>query len=139
MAESNDDDVFRPPTVEGGASAEPGPPQRGGCLTAYLVLAMIVNPLVGVVYLFFSDAVSEGAPGIKPVAIAPLGVMSLANTWAAIALWRWQRAGLYIFAATTAIALAINLASGLGVTSVTGVIGLAILWALVRPQWQHFK
>jgi hypothetical protein len=113
--------------------------ERGGCLTAFLVLMLIVNPLVGLVYFLAGDALSavtRGHDWARPV----LGLMCFVNVACAIGVWRFKRWGVYGYVAMAAFGLVINLTLGVGVGSIVGAfIGPAILVALVRPLWSRFS
>ncbi len=113
--------------------------QRGGCLTAWIILAMIANPLVAIFYLFSGSQLTKSLPGFPGWAIPVLVVIAIANTVFAVGIWMWKRWGVYGFAASAVITLVVNLVAGLGGTSFTGLIAIAILWWLVRNMWQQFE
>ena len=111
--------------------------ERGGCLTAFLGLMLITNPLTAFAYLTGGAATLPGQPGWA----APLlGIGCVLNTIAAVAIWNWKRWGLILFAATAIGALIVNLSIGLSpVVSFGGLAGPAILAALVHSRAGSFE
>ncbi len=124
-----------------GAAAAPlpdAPKQRGGCLTALLVLMMIANPLVGLMYIVSGDAIQR-ALHAPAWAIPVLGGASMLNFVWAVGVWKFKRWGVYGFLAMAAVALIVNFTIGVApMQAVLGLIGPAILIALVRPLWSRF-
>jgi hypothetical protein len=114
-------------------------PERGGCLTAWIVVALIANALLAFYYLTSSaamQAVYPSAPGWAFIGLAALGVI---NAVGAIGLWMWKRWGFYVYAGVAAITLVVNLIIGVPITyALTGLIGLGILWWLVKDKWAAF-
>ncbi len=143
-SEPNDPNPYAAPNADRahdpsrGARSPDTPKQRGGCLTALLVLMMIANPLVGLMYLVNGDAIQRAihAPGW---AIPVLGGASLLNFASAVGVWRFKKWGVYGFLAMSAVALTVNLIVGIAPLQIMiGLIGPAILVALVRPLWSQF-
>lgn len=113
-------------------------PQRGGCLSAFLIMVMVVNPMVSIVYFLAGDWVAKSNPGMPGWAIPLLALFGLFNAACAVAIWRWKRWGVYGFVASAVVALTVNLASGIPPTgAMSGLVGVIILIALVRPIWDH--
>ncbi len=111
--------------------------KRGGCLTAFLILMMIANPLTALSYLFAGSTISESLPDLPAWVIPVLGLLALANFVFAIAIWNWKKWGVYGFAGSTAVALLVNLISIGILGSLFGLIGIAILTFLLRPVWNQ--
>lgn len=112
--------------------------QRGGCLTAWIMLVLIANPLVAIFYLLSGNELARSLPGFPGWAIPGLIVIAVANTVFAVGTWIWKRWGVYGFAASAVITFAVNLFAGLGGPSFGAFVPIAILWALVRNIWQQF-
>ena len=113
--------------------------KRGGCLTAFLVLMLVVNPLTGIYYLLAGGTIREAVPTLPVWTVPLLGVMALANFAFALAAWRWRKWGVYGFAASALVAFVIN-STYLGIASAAaGLLGLVILLLLVRPAWSRFS
>ena len=139
---SPDPNPYAPPQAQDArlAPAPQGAPgERGGCLTAFLVLMLIANPLVGLVYFLAGDAMNAATHGhewARPV----LGLMCFVNVACAIGVWRFKRWGVYGFVAMAGAGLLVNVTLGVGIGSILGAfIGPAILVALVRPLWSRFS
>src|SRR6266487_618063 len=69
--------------------------ERHGCLTAYLVLAIIANSATALLYLFGAAAIKRSTPNIPDWAFPVLIVLVLFNLACAIALLRWKKWGFW--------------------------------------------
>ena len=106
--------------------------KRHGCLTAYLVLAIIANSATALLYLFGAAAIKRTSPNIPDWAFPVLIVLVLFNLACAIALLRWKKwvSGLV---ASAAVTLGVNLTIGLGLSSaVVGVLGVILLYGVLH-------
>ena len=116
-----------------------GPRERGGCLTAFLGLALVVNPLLGVFYLLGGSRVAAAIPGFPAWVIPILGVLCLLNFVFMLGIWNWKKWGVYGFLGASAIAFFINVSTlGLG-QSLSSLIGVGILIILLRDVWARFE
>ncbi|MBZ0315007.1 MAG: hypothetical protein K8L91_01220 [Anaerolineae bacterium] len=115
------------------------PRKRGGCLTAMLLLMMVVNPLIGIYYLTAGDAVKDAVPDLPDWALPVLIVLSFVNFICAIGIWMWKKIGFYGFVGTSIVAAIINLISIGPGQAFFGLIGLGILGFLVRPIWDDLE
>lgn len=107
--------------------------QRHGCLTAWLVLVIVVNALVGLVYLFGSSAVASTLPSSRGWTIPVLAILAAANVACAVALFLWKRWGFYGVVAISVVAFAINLALGINVVQAAfGLVGVAVLYGVLQ-------
>ena len=113
--------------------------ERGGCLTAWLIVVLIANALIAFYYLTSTPALQQVYPTISSAVFLLLALIGALNIVSAIGLWTWHKWGFYLFAITSVITLVINIGIGLPiVSSLTGLIGVAILWYLLRKKWQAF-
>ncbi len=79
--------------------------ERGGWLTAALVLIIIRNSVVAI-WIFTlgrNDGVSTG-----PIITALLVLVSLADVISGIAMWNWKKWGLYLFGISTIVGIAVH-------------------------------
>ena len=108
--------------------------QRHGCVTAWLILMIIVNSLVAVLYLFFGGFVAQNFPGdVSMTILILLGILGIGNVVFSIMLFQWKKLGFWGFVATSLGALIINLSIGLGIgQSVSGLIGIAVLYGVLQ-------
>jgi hypothetical protein len=119
---------------------------RGGALTIWLTLMTLANAWAlyqyGTIYLDWS---THG----KVSAIFPFGsadwipvayiILPAVNLISAGALWFWKKWGLYLFAVSSIAALALNLKLGVPPgAALVGLIGVGILYAVMRPKWHLF-
>lgn len=127
---------FQPPATD--APSATAARQRGGCLTALLGLMLVINPLVGIMYLLAGSTIAASMPNAPGWVVPVLGVLALANTAGAAGLWMWKRWGFYVVVGVAALAFVINLIAIPGPGVVTGLLGPVILGALVWPRWNDF-
>lgn len=112
--------------------------ERGGCLTAWLILVLIANALIAFYYLTSTSALQQVYP-VSSVIFLLLAAIGAVNVVSAIGLWTWHKWGFYLFAITSVITLVINISIELPIlSSLSGLIGVAILWFLLRSRWQAF-
>ena len=110
---------------------------RGGCLTVFLVLMLVLNPLTALYYLFSGEALRQAVPSIPTWALLMLAIGGIANFIFALGVWQWKKWGVYGFAGTSLIVFVINLiVIGLG-PALFGLVGLGLLVFLLRDHWSH--
>jgi hypothetical protein len=131
-------------TIEEKKDETPAPPpgarNRGGCLAAFLVAMMIINPLVAILYLAAGSTISKNLPDAPTWAIPVLGIFCIVNFAGAIALWRWKKWGFYAFVVSALVALVVNIMIGIPLFQVIwGPLGVVILYALVRRVWDELE
>jgi len=123
------------------AVADPGRQvTRGGWLTAFLIMMVIVNTLSAGSYFFRSDLLRQLNPALTEGTTLILGAGSLLNILFALLVWKWRKAGIYGFFIVAAIAVVVNFKIGmpLHLTSM-GVAGPVILFLLALPRWSNFS
>jgi len=133
-----------PMTIEEKKDEVPAPPpqerNRGGCLTAFLVAMMIINPLVAILYLAAGSTIAKNLPNAPSWSIPVLGIFCIVNFAGAIALWRWKRWGFYAFVVSALVALVVNIIIGIPLYQVIwGPLGVVILYALLRRVWDELE
>lgn len=115
--------------------------ERGGCLTVWLIINLVVAPLGFVSYLFAGAQLRQSLPYLAGWAIPFMAVLCLVDFVSVLAIWKWQKWGVYGWAAVAIVASVINFI-GLGVcvgplTFVGGFIGAVIFAMLIRPIWHQ--
>ena len=122
------DTPLEPPPL----SSAPTPP-RHGCVTAWLIFMIVVNALTAIGTPFSLNSLRQAGMHPSVPLIGVLVVCAVANIVFAVALLRWMKWGFYGFAATTVIALVVNLILGVGLgSSLLGLIGIAILYGVLN-------
>lgn len=107
--------------------------ERHGCLTAYLVLAIIANSATALLYLFGAEAIKRSTPTIPDWSFPVLIVLVLFNLMCAIALFRWKKWGFWGLVASAVVTLGVNLAIGLGLSSaILGFVGVLLLYGVLH-------
>jgi lipoprotein signal peptidase len=107
---------------------------RGTLLTIVLVLMAVHGIFAAILYSTMSTAPEVQRPWI----ITMMVVHFLANVAAAVGIFYWKKWGLYVYAASTILALVAGLIS-IGIWSVFYmVLPLAILGWMLRNKWDYF-
>lgn len=107
--------------------------KRHGCLTAVLVLMIVVNSATAVMYLFGSSVIKQNLPGMPSWAFVVMGIFAIFNLVCAIALFKWKKWGFWGFIVSSIVALFVNLSVGLGIgQSLGGIIGIAVLYGVLH-------
>lgn len=119
-------------------------PARGWALTAWLIFIIGANLwTIYRYYVIIEDFVSHQDPaftGTMQWALPTLAVLAAVNIVAALLLWFWRKIGLYLFVVTSGVAFILNLLLSAPITSAfLGLLGLVVLWALLRPRWAQFR
>lgn len=107
---------------------------RHGCVTAWLILMIILNSITALVYLFASETISRNFPqGISNSSLTLLSVIGVLNTVFAVLLFRWKKWAFWGFAITSIITFIINLSIGIGIgQAIFGFAGVAILFGIMQ-------
>lgn len=110
---------------------------RGTWLTIALVV-MVLHGLLAAVY--YAAAKVDSVYMARPWLISLMVLHFLANVLAAIGIWYWKKWGIYIYIASTILAVIVGLiTTGLGMVSVFYmVLPLVILGWLLRTKWSYF-
>ena len=107
--------------------------QRHGCVTAWLVIMIILNSLTAITYLFASDFITNNLQNASKTMIVLLGVFSVANVIFAVMLLQWKKIGFWGVIVSSIIVLIINLSIGIGIgQSVMGLVGVAVLYGILQ-------
>ena len=107
--------------------------KRHGCLTAYLVLAIIANSATALLYVFGAEAVKRSTPNLPGWAFPVLIALVLFNLACAIALLRWNKWGFWGLVASAVVTLGVNLTIGFGFSSViVCVVGVLFLYGVLH-------
>jgi hypothetical protein len=110
-----------------------GTKQRHGCVTAWLILMIVMNSLSAILYLFAGDMMARTIPGITTSTLIILAVLGIANVIFSALLFQWNKWGFWGFIFTSIGALVINLSIGIGFgRSLFGLAGIAILYGILQ-------
>ena len=102
--------------------------QRHGCVTAWLVLIIVVNSLITITYLFASDLITNNRSNVSTTMIVLLGILGVANIIFAVMLLQWQKFGFWGFIASSIVVM-IGIEVG---QSVLGLVGVAVLYIILH-------
>lgn len=107
--------------------------QRHGCITSWLVFLIVINAIVGVVYIFQNEYIIDNmSPLFTKEILLVIGFLSLANMVFAVLLLKWKKIGFYGFVVTSGIVFGINLYLEIGLfQSIFGLSGILILFAIL--------
>jgi hypothetical protein len=120
-----------PPPIPSIHPAVPGIKQRHGCLTAWLILALIANSAVTIYYVVSLLAGGNGA-NMPTWALFLFFVASLGAVFCIVLLFRWRKVGFWGYAALGIFTILINLAIGMGALSLTSLVSIAVLYGVLQ-------
>ena len=108
--------------------------QRHGCVTAWLIIMIILNSFIAIMYLLFGHVIAQNLPhDVSTPLIMLLGLAGLGNVVFAVMLLKWKKLGFYGFVVSSLIIFIINLSIGLGILqSLLGLIGIAVLYGVLQ-------
>lgn len=108
-------------------------PKMHGCVTAWLIMMIVVNSLVALIYLIGGDFIDNALGGIEDNYLIVLGLVGLFNVVCAAYLLKWKKWGFYGFIGSSVVTIIVNLQIGLEpVQSISGLIGVAVLYAILQ-------
>lgn len=121
--------------------------ERGTLLTIWLVLMLIANALTAIGYLvgsMMADTIESLMAStmlfIPTWVYYVLGFFGLLNVVFTIFLFKWKKWAFYAFCGIAVIVAGINLFIGFGILdSLSGFLGVIILYLLMRPKWDLFE
>jgi hypothetical protein len=109
--------------------------ERGTVLTILLVVMALHGMFAA--YFYYVVRTQEAALS-RPMVISLMVVHSLANIAAAAGIWYWKKWALYVYGASTVLALVVGLIS-VGIWSVFYMIlPLVIVGWVLRTKWEYF-
>ncbi len=116
---------------------------RGGCLTAWLVLMILGATFAAISNFFLSDTMSGLSSGFEHgdrwVLIA-WGVLALIQLTAGVALMLWKKWGFWAVVGTAAGSLGIQIYLGFPIyLYIYTFVGPLILFLLMKPMWERFE
>ncbi len=110
------------------------PKQRHGCVTAWLVLMIVVNAAAMFYSLIStSDNMSAYAFVIPRWIYLTLALISLCNVICAVMLLKWKKIAFWGFVVSSILTMSVNLYAGLGIAqSIVGLLGVCVLFAILQ-------
>jgi len=113
--------------------------ERHGCVTAWLIFVIVVNSIVGILYLI--SAIGAGMyDTISPTMLLLLTVLSVINVICAVMLLQWKKVGFFGFVGTSIVAFIINLSLGMDtLQALFGLVGIAVLYAVLQIKKDEIK
>lgn len=112
---------------------------RGTWLTIVLVLMAVHGIIAGAAYLTLYQQPTTITMLTHQTRIALTVVHMLANVVAAVGIWFWKKWALYIYAASTVLALVLVLISGFWYGAFYVILPVAIVGWLLRTKWSYFE
>lgn len=110
------------------------PKQRHGCVTAWLILMIIVNSLTAFAYFLMTDSMIELSPNpISYPTVYSMGIIGALNAIFSFVLLKYKKWAFWGFLVTSIITLGINLSNGNGIgSSLLGLLGILILFGILQ-------
>ncbi len=112
-------------------------PERGGCLSWWLGLSLVVSVLALIFFLGVGQQLSQRGFGYLIVFGIVAVVVNLACLYG---IYQWKRWGVYGFAVGSIVSLIVSI---LGSTATARdfaapFIQIGLLWYLVKDKWDYF-
>jgi hypothetical protein len=132
------------PFINGDRSYTPLP-ERHGCVSAWLIFALIINSIIALIYLYWANRPVK-IPNLSPPTLYTLTILLILNLFFITKLLNWRKAGFYGICATTLIALVINLCIGISpIACILGLLGIPFIYCIFqikrngRSAWSYLK
>ncbi len=106
---------------------------RGTLLVIFLVIMVLHGILAAVMYHASADQAE------RPVIIGLMTLHSLMNVASAVGIWMWKKWGLYLYAASTILALVLGLVTVGMWSTFSIIIPLVILAWILGEKWDYFE
>jgi len=107
--------------------------QRHGCVTAWLVLVVVVNSFAAIIYFFASELIAWVMPNVSKTMNVLSGILCVAYVIFAVMLFQWKKIGFLGLIVSCIVASIINIYIGFGVVeSVLGLGSIAILYGILQ-------
>lgn len=113
--------------------------QRGAFLTALLILYFMANAGVAALYFLFGALLTDLLPAISSWTFYVFGVLALLNVLFIIFLFKWKKWAFFAICGNSGIAFVTNIAIGVGITSIIGLLGIIILYLALRSKWSYLE
>ena len=110
---------------------------HGILLTIWLFLILIGNFFSSISYLFSISTLASFYPNISPSIFYFLGILTFANVIFVIFLFNWKKWAFFALCGVAVITLMLKIfviKLGIG-TLLSGLIGILILYLLLKPKW----
>jgi hypothetical protein len=111
--------------------------QRSGLLTAWLIL-MFSGSVLGAIVFLNRVAAGQPIPNVPDLVVSLTVLQVIANPIFLFYIFRWEKWAVYATGANTLLAAIVGSSVGMPILSnAAALIGLAVLFALLRPVWSH--
>lgn len=135
MAQSNKNKAKNQKRTTSNKSKKPVKKQHG----TLLIIALVYVAVSGIVAAFLYNALSNAPEVQRPWIVSMMVISSLADVVAAAGIYYWKKWALYLYAASTILAMVAGLMS-VGMWSVFYMImPLVIVGWLLRTKWEYFE
>lgn len=105
----------------------------------WLSLILVVMAVHGIIGTFLYTTIRAGETPDRPWIVSLMVLHSLANVLAAVGIWLWKKWSLYVYAASTALAIFVGLVS-IGIWSLGYMfLPFAIIGWVLRTKWDYFE
>ena len=107
-------------------------------LSTWLTIMLIIVGFHGLLLLPYARSLANNT-NAPAWFLATIAAVAVADIIAAVALWKWQFWGFYLYLITSAVAIGVGLlATGSMLFVFSRIVPVAILGVLLRPKWNYF-
>lgn len=115
---------------------------RHGCVTAWLILMIIVNSITSLTYFTNSNSI----PNVSNSLIMALGIIGILNVIFSVLLLQYKKIGFFGFIVSSIITSVLNTMIGIDVgRALLGLVGIALVYAILQIKqdnhsaWEHLE
>jgi hypothetical protein len=109
--------------------------KRGELLTVWLILMLLANVGTALAYLLIGVFTAAIVPSVPLWASYTFAIFALLNVIFIIFLFMRKKWAFFALCGSAGAAFIINLAIGVDPFSVVGLLGLPVLYLILRPKW----
>jgi len=121
------------------------PPERHGCVTAWLIIMLVSNAIVSLVYFLMANGLMHGSK-LSSVTLMALTLIGMLNVTFSIMLLSWKKIAFYGFGIIGVFTFLLNISVGISpLGSLFGLAGVAILYGILQIKkngiaaWNYLK
>jgi len=112
--------------------------KRGWLLTTWLSLMLVLNAITFLMYILAGNMVSQMLYiGMWAIYIGE--VVALLNVLFTVFLFKWKKWAFYGCCLTAVAMFIVNLIIGDYISSILGLVGLGILYLILRKKWKFLN
>lgn len=108
--------------------------KRHGCVTAYLILIVVLSALGGLIYLssLILGLAVDTKFQIPKIQILFFAILAAMNVVSVILIWKWKKTGFWLLTASAVCTFILNFMNGHGIYAFIGLAGVIVLLSVLQ-------